>query len=106
MRIAQKKRRTGCEADPPFRTLTGAGHKARTWFLGGLQLSGRELAVAGVALELVAQLLALLYRAEARTLDRRSVNENVRAAVVGLNEAEALLAVKPLNRAGSHMMYS
>src|ERR1700759_2284221 len=62
-----------------------------------LKLAGRHLAAALIALHLEAQLLAFAERAEARAFDGRDVDENVRAAVVGLDEAKALGGVEPLH---------
>src|SRR4051812_40486539 len=74
--------------------------------LGRLQLARGHLAAALIALQLEADLLAFVERAEARTLDGRDVHENVVAAVVGLDEAEALSGVEPLHGAGSHGVVS
>src|SRR6185437_10131132 len=87
------------------RSGVGRPHSA-PWSLAGLQLAGGHLAAALIALQLVADLLALIQRAEARTFDRGHVNEHVVAAVVGFNEAEALGGVEPLNSTGRHLEYS
>src|SRR5438105_392720 len=47
-------------------------------------------------------LLALFQRFEARALDRAVVGEQILAAAVGRDEAEALGVVEPLHRACSH----
>src|SRR3954453_22674400 len=47
-------------------------------------------------------LLVLAQRLVARALDRREMREHVLAAVVGLDESEALLVVEPLHRSGNH----
>src|ERR1700741_588683 len=62
---------------------------------GGLQLAGRGLAGALVAFEFEGDLLAFVQRAQAGALHGGDVHEHVRAALVRLNEAEALLAVEP-----------
>lgn len=72
-------------------------------YLSSLELAGRRLAAALVALELKADLLPLMQRAEARALYGRRMNEDVRAAIVGLDEAEAFGGIEPLNSAKSHM---
>ena len=46
--------------------------------------------------------LAFVQAAKARALQRRGMDEHVLAAIVGLNEAKALLAVVKLYGAGSH----
>src|SRR5258708_466850 len=70
--------------------------------LGGLELAGGHLAATLVALELEGDLLAFVERSEARAFHGRDVDENVRAAVVRLDEAEALGGVKPLHGADGH----
>ena len=66
--------------------------RARPGFqsLGCLQLPSGRLPAALIAFQLVAKLLAFVQRDHARSLDRRDVDEDVRAAIVGLDEAEAL----------------
>ena len=70
--------------------------------LGSLKLTSRHLAVAVIALKLITDLLAFADRTKVRALYSRDVHEHVRAAVVRLNEAEALLVVEPLNCSDSH----
>src|ERR1700761_5311460 len=65
----------------------------------------RPLSAALIGLELVAELLAFVDRAEARAFHRRDVDENVRAAVVRLDEAKALGGIEPLHCAGRHELY-
>src|SRR4051812_42563867 len=72
--------------------------------LAGLQLARGHLAAALIALQLEDDLLAFVQRAEARALDGGDVHEDVVAAVVGLDEAEALGGVEPLHGAGSHVL--
>jgi hypothetical protein len=69
--------------------------------LGGLQLSSRGPAAAGVAFHLEAQLLAFMKRRQACALHGQDVHEHVAAAILGLDEAKTLLAVEPLYGAGS-----
>src|SRR5580658_4707554 len=71
--------------------------------LDGLELASRHLAVLLVPFELEADLLAFAERAEAGAFHGRDVDEDVRAAVVGLNEAEALGGVEPLHCASRHV---
>lgn len=54
------------------------------------------------ALKLVAELLALVKIANARSLYSGNVNENVVGPVIGLDEAVALLGVEPFHSSGSH----
>src|SRR5580658_3926924 len=70
--------------------------------LDRLKLGGRHLAALFVALEFEGELLALVQRAEARTFHGRDVHEDVGAAVIRLNEAEALGGVEPLHGASRH----
>src|SRR5580692_4734256 len=86
----------------------GAGWRSRHpvqlgRFLSALKLAGRHLAASLVFFELEADLLALVERAEAGALDGRDVDEDVRAAVVGLDEAVALGGVEPLHCANRHI---
>ena len=52
-----------------------------------LELIGRGLAGAAVLLDLVAHLLAFLQIVQAGELDGANMNENVRSAIIGLDEA-------------------
>ena len=70
--------------------------------LAGLQLTGGHLAALLVTLELVGDLLAFVERAQTRTFDGGDVNEHIVAPVIGLDETEAFLAVKPLHDATWH----
>ncbi len=67
------------------------------------ELIGRGLAGAAVLLDLVAHLLAFLQIAQAGALDGADMNENVRSAIIGLNEAKALLTVEPFHSSVSHV---
>src|SRR4051794_10481612 len=70
-----------------------------------LQVAGRDLALARVVLEVEADLPALIELADAGLLERADMHEHIGAAGVGLDEAEALGRVEPLNGAGSHCRY-
>lgn len=70
--------------------------------LCSLEIAGRHLARLVVALEFVADLLAFDDFAHSGALDGRNVYEGVSAAVVRLNEAEALGGIKPFNCASGH----
>src|ERR1700692_2322381 len=67
-----------------------------------LELVGRDLAGARIGLRLERHLLALAQSANSGALECRGVDEHVLAAVVGLDEAEALLVVVELNRTCGH----
>jgi hypothetical protein len=66
------------------------------------QLVSRRLAGSPVCDDFVLKLLPLIEGAQAGALDCADVNEHILAAVIRLNEAEALLAVKPLYSARAH----
>src|ERR1700733_13103924 len=63
----------------------------------------RCLAALAVELRFERKLLAFVERAHAGALDGADMHEHVVAAVVRLNEAEALCRVEPLNCSGSHL---
>src|SRR6476620_3636569 len=73
---------------------------------GGLSvnqpLHARGLGALGAFLGFVLHRLTILERAETLALDDRMVDEDVLAAALGGNEAEALLIVKPLDFTGGH----
>src|SRR5690606_37105102 len=68
----------------------------------GLQLAGGHLARLVVAFQFEGDLLAFDEVAHAGALYGRNVDEYVRAAVVRLNEAEALGGIEPFYCAGGH----
>jgi hypothetical protein len=72
-----------------------------------MDLSQREILSADLAPHLVSlglevDLLALSETPKTSPLDRADVNEHILAAVVRLNESEALLAVEPLHSTCRH----
>jgi hypothetical protein len=69
-----------------------------------LELVGGGLAAAAILDDLVAHLLAFAQIAQAGALDGADMNENVRAAIIGLDEAEAFLTIEPFHGAGSHFI--
>ena len=71
-----------------------------------LETAGGFLARAGVAFDLVGDLLAFVQRAEARGLEGRGMDEHVLAAVIGLHEAIALGGIVPFHNAGRHFRTS
>lgn len=70
--------------------------------LGRLQLASGRLAAPRIALDLEAELLAFLDRAEACAFDGADVDEDILAAIIGLDEAEALGGVEPFHGADCH----
>jgi len=69
-----------------------------------LELIGGGLAAALVLRDLVAHLLAFAQITQAGALDRADMHENVSAAIIGLDKAEALLTIEPFHGAGSHFI--
>jgi hypothetical protein len=67
-----------------------------------LEAGRRRFAGAAVSGQLIADLLTFIEAAKTSLLDSADVDENVLAAIVGLDEAEALLTVEPFHYAGSH----
>src|SRR5208283_72117 len=67
-----------------------------------LQIGSGRLAVLAISFDVERELLALVEIAHAGALDRRDVNEHIRAAVVLHDEAEALLGVEKLNGTCGH----
>src|SRR5690606_33000793 len=84
------------------------GARGAPFFLGfregldSLQVLRGSLVAARIALLLVRDPLTLGQTAHARPLDRGNVHENVRAAVLRLDEAITLGAVKPLDGTDWH----
>jgi hypothetical protein len=77
--------------------LSTASHGA----LSELQGDGRAFAVPA-ALNLIIELLTLDQIADARPLNSRDMDEYVFRAIIGLNEAVALLSVEPFHGSGSY----
>src|SRR5207253_9648258 len=78
----------------------------RNWFhlagpLHGLDVGGAR--ALGALLDLVLHLVVLLQRLEPARLDGREVHEEILAAVIGRDEAEALGVVEPLYGTGTHV---
>src|SRR6185503_545310 len=67
------------------------------------EIVGGGLAGPLVLDDLVVDLLPLIEAVQARALNSGNVHEHVRPALVGLNEAVALLPVEPFYSAGSHI---
>jgi hypothetical protein len=89
--------------DDPRRYIRGRGSKMKLiGCLRGLQVLGSALAAAAVLDDLERDLLAFRDGAHAGTLDSGDVDENVRAAIVGSDEAVALGRVEELHGSGVH----
>ena len=69
---------------------------------GGLDIFGGTFAAALVRHDIEIDLLPLDEGAHSGPFECRDVNENVRAAIVRLNEAEALGGVEPLYSTSVH----
>src|SRR5882757_8340629 len=82
----------GTSAEIPNRL---ASHGAKVFRAG--------LAAHAVDLRFERKLLAFVERAHAGALDGADVYEHVVAAIIGLNEAEALCCVEPLDCSGCHL---
>ena len=67
---------------------------------------GAGLAAHRVLFRFERDLLAFIERAQTSTFDGADVNENVGAAIIGLDEAKTLGRVEPLNCSGSHVTIS
>jgi len=72
-----------------------------TWFssrgeLGGAQIVRSRLAGPAVCNDVERYSLALVERAHTGAFDRTDMNEDILVTVLRLNEAKALLVVKPL----------
>src|SRR5271169_1524564 len=87
-------------------TSTVDGPRGPPFRSDGLELIGGHLARALVGDQLKADLLTFAQIAHPRAFDGADMNEGVLTAVVGLDEAEAFLRVKPLyaaNRPRDHV---
>ena len=101
--MAKKSKRPGVTR--PLRIISrrcrmdagGANDKS-----GSAQIVGGAFARATVLNDVVGDLLAVIQRTQTCALNCGDVNENVRAAVVRLNEAEALGGVEPLYSTSVH----
>jgi hypothetical protein len=74
--------------------------------LGSRDGADSDLASAAIFLRVERDLLAFIQAAHASALEGSRVDENVLAAVVRLDEAEALLIVVKLNGTGLHVSSS
>jgi hypothetical protein len=67
-----------------------------------LKIVGGVLAGAAILNDFVTDLLAVCERGKTCALNSRDVNENIRGAIIWLNEAEALGRIEPLYSASVH----
>src|SRR6266480_3112031 len=93
-----------------WRRTTGwpRGRASSSWFhfagpLHGLDVGGAR--ALGALLDLVLHLIVLLQRLEPARLDGREVHEEILAAVIGRDEAEALGVVEPLYGTCTHVCF-
>src|SRR6185503_8961073 len=87
---------------PPVHPWSAGNGTAIRRSADGPEIVGGQLAVALVRHEIELDLLAFDQMTEASALDGAYMDECVLAAVVGLDEAEALLRVKPLHGSRRH----
>src|SRR5579863_7383431 len=87
------------------RRYRGAGPCGGADRLSGGQVDGRLAAGLAVAAQFEADLLAFGEVADARAFDRGDVDEHVLAAVIGLDEAVALLRIEPLHGSCRHAFH-
>jgi len=73
--------------------------------LEGFQITSRFFAVTA-GFQLVGNFLVVVQAGQACALNSRDVYKHVRAAIVGLNKAEAFSCVKPFYGAIGHAVYS
>src|SRR5437773_11476573 len=93
-RLANQSRGSEPQALPVHPWSKRYGH--RRCRLRGAQILSSRLASPAVRNDLEGDLLPLVESAHAGAFDRADMNEDILVAVLRLNEAEALLAVKPL----------
>ena len=68
----------------------------------GAQIVGRRFARTAICHDFVGDLLAFTQRSKPGTLDSADVHEHIVAAVIRLDEAEALGRVEPLHSSHAH----
>src|SRR3954464_920447 len=96
--VANDKTKNGTR---PCRFIRGQG-RALLSPSGRLQVLGRGLTGLAVGHHFEGDLLAFLEVVEPGALDRADVDEDVRGAILRLDESVALLGVEPLHSAFSH----
>lgn len=70
--------------------------------LSSLKIAGRHFTGLHVPLHVIADLLAFDDFAHSSAFDSRDMDERIGAAIVRLNEAEALGGIEPFNCASGH----
>src|SRR5271166_6789072 len=81
----------------PCQYIRGQGAMARYPRSIGAQIVGRGLSGLSISNNLKRDLLSLVEAVHSGAFDRADMHEDILAAVVGLNESEALLTIKPLD---------
>ena len=102
--VGKKPPLHGATATSPFGERTSNVYHS-TWkedLQAACKVHSRRLAGAAIFLDFVGDLLTFHETANAGALNSRDVDENVLAALIGLNEAVAFLIIEPLNGAGFH----
>src|SRR3984885_8371084 len=94
------------EARPIRNPGTSAGNLEIGVGSDGAEVFRAGLAAHAVDLRFERKLLAFIERTHAGAFDGADMDEHVVAAVIRLNEAEALCRVEPLNCSGSHFNFS
>jgi hypothetical protein len=74
--------------------------------VSSLKTAGGFFTAAAVAFDFVRDFLVFVQRTERGSLDGRGVDEDVLAAIIGLDETIALSGVIPFDSAGSHLQDS
>jgi hypothetical protein len=77
-------------------------HAPFSFFLSELQVAGGGFTRAPVGLDLEGYFLTFSQAAQTGPLKRADMDENILAAVIGLNEAVALLTIVPFHDAHAH----
>lgn len=91
---------------PPIQRLQYIRGRLKSADLIDAQVFSAGLAAHAVGLGLERNLLTLVEGAKTSTFDGADMNEDVLPAIVGLNEAEALSRVEPLNCSSSYFSFS
>ena len=86
------------------RSLAGRANEKHR--LAGAQLIGRHFARFLVPHHFVVDFLTVIEAAESGPLYGRDMNENIRTAIVRLNEAKTFGRIEPFNSASSHFIPS
>src|SRR5690242_9001299 len=95
--IATKRKRRVAHAsiDAPAKPPRPCTERGRQCRLDSTQIVGRRLSGPSIRNDIVRYLLTFIETVHSGALNCAHVHKNVLAAVVGLNEAESLLAIEP-----------